>query len=149
MANFTYSDVVRVVADADERFRPNARAWVIGVFPKRPSGSHFDSFPEGAVYAIEFDDGEAIDIPESLLEPYRVVLEPASGSGHRVSTIRLALALAAALVSSLFAGALVVAILSPVPFAKAVAFYVDRWALWLLLYVVWLVLLLLKRKVDP
>lgn len=102
MANFTYSDVVRVVADADDRFRPNARAWVIGVFPKMPSGSHFDSFPGGAVYAIEFDDGEAIDIPESLLEPHRVVLEPARGSGHRVSTIRLALALAAALMSSLF-----------------------------------------------
>jgi hypothetical protein len=66
-----------------------------------------------------------------------------------VSTIRLALALAAALLSSLFTGALMVVILSPVPFAKAVAFYVERWPFWLLLYIAVFLILLLKRKVDP
>lgn len=72
MTKFDYSDVVRVVPGADERFRPTAIAWVIGVFPEKPSGKHFESFPDGAIYAIEFEDGEAIDIPESLLEGHRL-----------------------------------------------------------------------------
>ncbi len=72
MAKFDYSDVVRVIADADEKFRPTAIAWVIGVFPEKPSGKHFESFPYGAVYAVEFEDGEAIDISEALLEPEKV-----------------------------------------------------------------------------
>lgn len=59
-------DVVRVIADADARFRPAKIAWVVGVFPERPSGKHFESSSDEAVYAIEFEDGEAIDIPESL-----------------------------------------------------------------------------------
>ncbi len=74
MAKFDYSDVVRVVADADEEFRPSAIAWVIGVFQERPSGEHFASFPDGTVYAVEFEDGEAIDIPETMLEPKKVSL---------------------------------------------------------------------------
>lgn len=74
MAKFDYSDVVRVVADADEKLRPGAIAWVIGVFPEKPEGKHFESFPDGAVYAVEFEDGEAIDVPESLLEPDKVFL---------------------------------------------------------------------------
>lgn len=72
MAKFDYGDVVRVVQDAEGRFRPTSIAWIIGVFPEKPSGAHFDSFPDGPIYAIEFEDGEAVDIPEGLLEGYRL-----------------------------------------------------------------------------
>lgn len=65
-----------------------------------------------------------------------------------VSALRLAVALAAALVSSLFAGALVVIFFSPVTCAQAAAFYVDRWPLWLLLYTALFLILLLKQKVE-
>jgi hypothetical protein len=74
MAKFDYNDVVRVVSHGDEKFRPGATAWVVAVFEKKPPGQHFASFPDGAVYMIEFEDGEAIDIPEAMLEPARVSL---------------------------------------------------------------------------
>ncbi len=68
MPKFDYDNVVRVISNADQKYRPGAIAWVVGVFSKKPSGSYFDSFPEGAVYSIEFEDGECVDIPENLLE---------------------------------------------------------------------------------
>lgn len=65
-----------------------------------------------------------------------------------ISPLRLAVALAAALVSSLFAGALVAVILSPATWAQAAAFYVARWSLWLLLYIAIFLLLLLREKIE-
>ncbi|OBP17060.1 hypothetical protein A5320_21495 [Rheinheimera sp. SA_1] len=41
---------------------------VINVFVDRPAGKHFEQFPEGVVYAVEFENGEAIDIHESDLD---------------------------------------------------------------------------------
>lgn len=69
MGRYTYDDVVRIVSTADEKFRPGATAWIIGVFEQRPPGAYFDQFPPGAVYTIEYENGEAIDIHESYLEP--------------------------------------------------------------------------------
>lgn len=41
---------------------------VINVFSERPTGKHFEQFPEGVVYVVEFENGEAIDIHEFDLE---------------------------------------------------------------------------------
>lgn len=68
MSRFTYGDTVRIVMTAPERLRPGAIAWVIGVFEKRPEGKYFDQFPTGEVYSIEYEDGEAVDVHESVLE---------------------------------------------------------------------------------
>jgi hypothetical protein len=70
MGKFTYDDIVRVRKDAPERLRFRARAWVIAVFnahEDRP-GAYFDMFPEGTVYMIEYEDGDAVAIHESDLE---------------------------------------------------------------------------------
>lgn len=65
-----------------------------------------------------------------------------------ISPLRLAVALAAALVSSLFAGALVAVLLSPATWTQAAAFYVARWPYWLLLYIAIFLLLLLRKKIE-
>lgn len=70
MPRFDYDDRVRVVPGSDGMTRPGALAWVIGVFDQRPAGKHFEQFPPGVVYAIEYEDGEAADIHESHLQPY-------------------------------------------------------------------------------
>lgn len=69
MTKFTYDDIVRVRSDAADRFRPGERAWVVGVTPEdKRIGSHYDQFPAGAVYTIEFEDGNSIDVYEGALE---------------------------------------------------------------------------------
>lgn len=66
---FTYDDVVRVTVDAKEDMRPGAKAWVIGITtPSQRQGEHFQQFPPGIVYSVEFEGGDAIDIHESMLE---------------------------------------------------------------------------------
>ncbi|MCP3865704.1 hypothetical protein [Marisediminitalea sp.] len=40
---------------------------VINVFSKRPEGKHFEQFPVGTIYAVEFENGDAIDIHENDL----------------------------------------------------------------------------------
>lgn len=82
---FNYDDVVRVVANAEQMYRPGAIAWVVAVFHQKPEGASFDGFPDGVVYSIEFEDGEAIDIPECMLEPGRVVLGQQDLGGDGVS----------------------------------------------------------------
>lgn len=67
MARFTYDDIVRVRESAPAGARPGAKAWVVGVFEARP-GKYFDTFPEGVIYTIEFEDGASIEIHESSLE---------------------------------------------------------------------------------
>ena len=68
MARFTYSDAVRVIADAPESLRPGEIASIIAVFETRPEGSHFVQFPQGVFYSIEYADGEAADIHDAHLE---------------------------------------------------------------------------------
>jgi hypothetical protein len=71
MTAFTYDDIVRVSANAPELARPGERAWVIGITEEeervRFRGSHFDAFPPGTVYLVEFEGGDAVDIHESHL----------------------------------------------------------------------------------
>jgi hypothetical protein len=69
MTKFTYDDVVKVREDAPKELRPGNTAWVVGVFETRP-GKYFDIFPEGVVYTIEFEDGNAIEIHESNLDMF-------------------------------------------------------------------------------
>lgn len=69
MPRFTYDDIVRTVAGAPAELRPGARSNVIAVFETRPDGSHFATFPDGVIYSVEFEDGEAIDVHEDYLEP--------------------------------------------------------------------------------
>ncbi len=69
MKKFTYDDVVTVIDTAAKELRPGAKAWVVGVFEKRP-GKYFDLFPEGVVYTIEYENGDSIEIHESQLESY-------------------------------------------------------------------------------
>jgi len=69
---FTYDDFVAVRCDAPVTFRPGQRASVIAIFgsedPIRKTG-HFSQFPAGTVYSVEFEDGEALEIHEAMLEP--------------------------------------------------------------------------------
>jgi hypothetical protein len=67
---FTYSDIVLVKTDAPPEMRPGQKAWIIGITTDHQrSGSHFDQFPAGIIYLVEFEGGEASDIHESLLKP--------------------------------------------------------------------------------
>ena len=66
---FTYDDTVMVCVNADSKFRPGSKGWVIGVFPDREKDI-FDWLPEGVVYTIEFEDGEAIDVNEDIITPF-------------------------------------------------------------------------------
>jgi hypothetical protein len=69
VAKFTYSDDVRVKAEAPAPLRAGAVGSVIAVFETRPGGSHFAEFPRGVVYSIEYADGSATDVHEDHLEP--------------------------------------------------------------------------------
>jgi hypothetical protein len=68
----THGDRVMVKPDAPERFRPGAKAWVIGITPPgERRGTHFEPFPEGVIYLVEFENGEARDVHGSWLEIVR------------------------------------------------------------------------------
>lgn len=72
MNKFNYDDVVRVRSDAHREFRPGERAWVAGVTTEdRRIGSHYEQFPLGTIYTIEFEDGDSLDIHEDSIEPYK------------------------------------------------------------------------------
>lgn len=66
MAKFTYDDIVIIRKNADPSMRPGSKAWVIGVFQDR-TANRFEWLPEGVVYSVEFEDGEAIDVHETAL----------------------------------------------------------------------------------
>lgn len=68
----TYNDTVIVKPDAPAGFRPGAKAAVIGItLPGERRGAHFEQFPEGVIYLVEFEDGEALDVHGSWLEIVR------------------------------------------------------------------------------
>ncbi|MGN4074810.1 hypothetical protein [Burkholderia gladioli] len=67
MAKFDYSNIVRAIASADPKYRPGARAWIVGVY-ENDSSPWLKRFPPGAVYSIEYEDGSSVEIHESLLE---------------------------------------------------------------------------------
>jgi hypothetical protein len=70
MSKFTYDDIVTVRNGAPPNLRPGARAWVIAIFDRRETrpGKHFDAFPEGVVYTVEFEDGSTAEAHEDILE---------------------------------------------------------------------------------
>lgn len=70
MPKYTYDDIVTVLESAPAVLRPGSKAWVVGVAEER-QGSYFDSFPEGVVYTVEFEDGESVDIHEDNLRLWR------------------------------------------------------------------------------
>lgn len=69
MTKFNYDNIVRVRSDALQKLRPGERAWIVGIATEdRRIGSHYDQFPPGNIYTIEYEDGESVDIHESDLE---------------------------------------------------------------------------------
>ena len=69
MRMFTYSDTVLVNADAPAEIRPGQKGSVIGITTEHErSGSHFDQFPAGTIYLVEFEGGEALDIHGGMLQ---------------------------------------------------------------------------------
>lgn len=67
---FTYDAIVRIRADSPADMHPGAKAWVIGITTEQEKrGKHFEQFPAGTVYLVEFEGGDAITIHESMLEP--------------------------------------------------------------------------------
>ena len=66
---FTYDDIVTIRKDAPPKFRPGEKAWIVGVFTDRDRYK-FEEFPPGTVYMIEFEGGDAVDVHDSLLEPF-------------------------------------------------------------------------------
>lgn len=70
---FTYGDIVLVRTGSPAEMRPGQKASVVGITTERErDGSHFDQFPVGTVYLVEFESGEAVDIHESMLEPFEI-----------------------------------------------------------------------------
>ena len=69
MATHTWGDAVKVRDGAAAELRPGSIVAVVGVHegPNR-FGSDFKSFPDGAVYTIEFEDGSSTEAHESDLE---------------------------------------------------------------------------------
>ena len=66
---FTWGDTVIVTSDAPAHMRPGSLASVVGVTsPQERRGSHFEQFPAGTIYLVEFGDGEALDIHENMLK---------------------------------------------------------------------------------
>lgn len=67
MSKFHIDDTVAVknVTHLEQYF--GQAGSIINIFLKRPPGKHFEQFPDGIVYAIEFESGEAIDVHESDL----------------------------------------------------------------------------------
>ena len=70
MADFTWGDTVRIRADAPPQYQPGEVASVCGirevetVEQERQFGS-----PVGSrLYLVEFENGDAIEVPEALLE---------------------------------------------------------------------------------
>lgn len=68
MPLFNYDDRVRVIHGASSHLRPGSDAWVVGIFEERPLGAYFADFPDGVIYTIDFDDGQAADVHEGQLE---------------------------------------------------------------------------------
>jgi hypothetical protein len=69
MGKFSWGDAVRIRADAPSYLRPGALASVYDVSEgKSRFGEHFDSFPPGTVYSVEYEDSSAVEVHEDHLE---------------------------------------------------------------------------------
>ncbi len=71
MALFNYDDTVKVKANGPISMRPGVPASVVGITkPRERSGDYLKTFSaaDGIVYLIEFEGGDAIEVPEALWE---------------------------------------------------------------------------------
>lgn len=70
MKKFNFDDVVCARSGVPQ-VRLGTKAWVVGVASdEKRSGSHYEKFPPGTIYTIEFEDGDSVDIHESDLIGY-------------------------------------------------------------------------------
>lgn len=66
---FTYADTVLVKPGAPAELRPGQLVSIVGITTDDERiGTHFEQFSAGTVYLVEFGDGDALDIHESMLE---------------------------------------------------------------------------------
>ena len=68
MSKFTFRDSARIENSAPDGLRPGTVVAVVGVIEQHQRfGSHADSFPEGVIYTVEFEDGTSLDVHEDHL----------------------------------------------------------------------------------
>jgi hypothetical protein len=68
MSKFTWSDIVTAKPDAPKELRPGSRAWIVGLSAQHErSGTFLETFPQGIVYTIEFEDGSSTSAAEADL----------------------------------------------------------------------------------
>jgi hypothetical protein len=68
VTRFTYNDIVRIKPCANADGRSGQKAWVVAVLEVKediPKGFEF-----GPIYTVEFEDGQAIDVHEGMLEAF-------------------------------------------------------------------------------
>lgn len=69
MTKFTYNDIVTAVEGSELELRPGEKGWICGVYEKAERAKRFiDKYGSGAVYLMEFEDGEAVQAHESQLK---------------------------------------------------------------------------------
>jgi len=73
MKKFEWGDTVRVSDAAPSEYRPGCLAEVCGIRQVNPNDAGAESrlgLKSGQfIYLIEFPDGDAIEVPETLVEP--------------------------------------------------------------------------------
>jgi hypothetical protein len=63
MSEFQFGEEIVVSPDADPRFRPGSKAWIVALaVPGRP------------LVTVEFEDGSSADVPPELIQ--RLIEEP-------------------------------------------------------------------------
>jgi len=106
MAKFDYGSTARIAPSAHKELRQGAPVAIVGITSERPEGGHFQRFPPGVVYHVEYADGVSADVHESDLsgewpdgwwgidEPehrrlFAEELESELGEGHALNGVAL------------------------------------------------------------
>lgn len=68
---FNYGDAVVVKQDAPKRYRPGSIGSICGIriIDSPAIAQQFDQMINSELYLIEFNDGQAVEIPKSFLIP--------------------------------------------------------------------------------
>jgi hypothetical protein len=70
VSKFTWGDGARIESEAPDCLRPGSAVAIVGVVEQHERrGTHFDSFAEGVIYTVEFEDGTSLDVHEGHLVP--------------------------------------------------------------------------------
>jgi hypothetical protein len=65
-----YDDTIRIRANAPVGLRRGTLASICGITaPADRHGKHWEQFPPGTIYLVEFEDGEALEVHESWVDP--------------------------------------------------------------------------------